>query len=377
MPRTEPPSHSAYDKDHPALTIETAPKNDRFLRALRREPVDRTPVWLMRQAGRYLPEYRATRQRAGSFLAMAKNPELACEVTLQPLARFPLDAAILFSDILTVPDAMGLGLYFADGEGPKFERPVRTADDVAKLAVPDMETELRYVMDAVRTIRRELNGSVPLIGFSGSPWTLACYMIEGGGSDNFSKIKAMALNAPDLLHRVLSVNTDAVIAYLSAQRAAGAEALQVFDTWGGVLSPAMYREFSLPYLTRIARELERGEGVARTPLILFGKGNASYLEALAASGTEGVGVDWTVELSEAARRTSGKVALQGNLDPAVLYGSAEAIREQVRRALDSYAEGNGSSRDGHIFNLGHGMSPDMNPDHVAALVQAVHELSAR
>ena len=359
------------------MITDTAPNNDRFLRALRREPVDRTPVWLMRQAGRYLPEYRATRQRAGSFLAMAKNPELACEVTLQPLARFPLDAAILFSDILTVPDAMGLGLYFADGEGPKFERPVRTADDVAKLAVPDMETELRYVMDAVRTIRRELNDSVPLIGFSGSPWTLACYMIEGGGSDNFSKIKAMALNAPDLLHRVLSVNTDAVIAYLSAQRSAGAQALQVFDTWGGALSPAMYREFSLPYLIRIARELERGEGAARTPLILFGKGNAPYLEALAASGTEGVGVDWTVELSEAARRTGGEVSLQGNLDPAVLYGNADAIREQVRRALDSYAEGNGGSRDGHVFNLGHGMSPDMNPDHVAALVQAVHELSAR
>lgn len=356
---------------------DTAPKNDRFLRALRREPVDRTPVWLMRQAGRYLPEYRATRQRAGSFLAMAKNPELACEVTLQPLARFPLDAAILFSDILTVPDAMGLGLYFADGEGPKFERPVRTAEDVAKLAVPDMETELRYVMDAVRTIRRELNGSVPLIGFSGSPWTLACYMIEGGGSDNFSKIKAMALNAPDLLHRVLSVNTDAVIAYLSAQRAAGAQALQVFDTWGGVLSPAMYREFSLPYLIRIARELERGEGMARTPLILFGKGNAPYLEALAASGAEGVGVDWTVELSEAAHRTGGKVALQGNLDPAVLYGDADAISGQVRRALDSYAEGNGGSRDGHVFNLGHGMSPDMDPEHVAALVQAVREFSAR
>ena len=359
------------------MITDTAPDNDRFLRALRREPVDRTPVWLMRQAGRYLPEYRATRKRAGSFLAMAKNPELACEVTLQPLTRFPLDAAILFSDILTVPDAMGLGLYFADGEGPKFERPVRTAEDVAKLAVPDMETELRYVMDAVRVIRRELDNRVPLIGFSGSPWTLACYMVEGGGSDNFSKIKAMALNAPDLLHRILAVNTDAGVAYLSAQRAAGAQALQVFDTWGGALSPAMYREFSLPYLTRIAHELERGAGATRTPLILFGKGNAPYLEALAASGTEGVGVDWTVELSEAARRTQGKVALQGNLDPAVLYGNPEAIREQVRQALDSYAEGNGGSRDGHIFNLGHGMSPDMDPEHVAVLVQAVHEISAR
>lgn len=362
---------------------QTAPlRNDRFLRALRREPVDHTPVWLMRQAGRYLPEYRATRRQAGSFLAMAQNPELACEVTLQPLRRFPLDAAILFSDILTVPDAMGLGLYFVEDEGPKFERPLRTAEDVAKLAVPDMETELRYVMDAVRTIRRELDNMpdesrVPLIGFSGSPWTLACYMIEGGGSDNFAKIKAMALNAPELLHRILDVNTDAVIAYLAAQRAAGAQALQVFDTWGGVLSPAMYREFSLPYLARIARELPRGEGADRTPLILFGKGNAAYLEDLAATGTEAVGVDWLIELGDAARRTGGKVALQGNLDPATLYGSPAAIREQVRHALDSYAAGNGGSRDGHVFNLGHGMSPDMNPDHVAALVEAVHSMSAR
>ncbi|HET6435547.1 MAG TPA: uroporphyrinogen decarboxylase, partial [Xanthomonadaceae bacterium] len=259
-------------------------KNDRLLRALRRQPVDCTPVWLMRQAGRYLPEYRATRAQAGSFLAMAKNPELACEVTLQPLRRFPLDAAILFSDILTVPDAMGLGLYFAEGEGPKFERPVRSAADIARLAVPDMETELRYVMDAVRTIRRELDGSVPLIGFSGSPWTLACYMVEGGGSKDYGRIKALALNDPKALHALLSVNTDAVIAYLAAQRAAGAQALQVFDTWGGVLSPAMYREFSLPYLARIAHELERGNGDARTPLILFGKGNGAHLGALAASG---------------------------------------------------------------------------------------------
>jgi uroporphyrinogen decarboxylase len=253
--------------------LSPAPTNDRLLRALRREPVDCTPVWLMRQAGRYLPEYRATRARAGSFLAMAKNPDLACEVTLQPLARFDLDAAILFSDILTIPDAMGLGLYFVDGEGPKFEHPVRNAADIARLAVPDMETELRYVMDAVRVIRRELGGKVPLIGFSGSPWTLACYMVEGGGSSNFARVKALALNDPAALHRLLSVNTDAVIAYLSAQRAAGAQVLQVFDTWGGVLSPAMYREFSLPYLVRIARELERGgAGDPDAPLILFGRG---------------------------------------------------------------------------------------------------------
>ncbi|MFT3755194.1 MAG: uroporphyrinogen decarboxylase [Pseudoxanthomonas sp.] len=352
-------------------------RNDRFLRALRRQSTDCTPVWLMRQAGRYLPEYRATRAKAGSFLGMAKNPEIACEVTLQPLRRFDLDAAILFSDILTVPDAMGLGLYFVEGEGPKFERTVRNAEDAAKLAVPDMETELRYVMDAVRLIRRELDGKVPLIGFSGSPWTLACYMVEGGGSKDYSRIKAMALNDAATLHKLLSVVTDAVIAYLSAQRAAGAQALQVFDTWGGVLSPAMYRKFSLPYLARIAKELDRGEGDERAPLILFGKGNAPYLQELAASGTDALGVDWLVELSEAARRTQGTVALQGNLDPATLYGSPEAIRTQVKYALDSYAEGNGGSRDGHVFNLGHGMSPDMNPDHVAVLVDAVHEYSRR
>ncbi|PPU93087.1 uroporphyrinogen decarboxylase [Xanthomonas albilineans] len=351
-------------------------KNDRLLRALRREPVDQTPVWLMRQAGRYLPEYRATRARAGSFLAMAKTPELACEVTLQPLTRFPLDAAILFSDILTIPDAMGLELYFVEGEGPKFRHPVRDAAAIAQLGVPDMETELRYVMDAVRVIRRELDGSVPLIGFSGSPWTLACYMVEGGGSDNYARIKAMALNDPTALHKLLSVNTDAVIAYLAAQRAAGAQALQVFDTWGGVLSPAMYREFSLPYLQRIAGELARGDGAERTPLILFGKGNAPYLEELAASGAEGVGVDWTIDLADAARRTGGRVALQGNLDPAVLYGAPEAIERQVQRVLHSYAEGNGSP-DGHVFNLGHGLSPDMQPEHVGALIAAVQRHSRR
>ena len=353
------------------------PQNDRFLRALRREPVDRTPVWLMRQAGRYLPEYRATRAEAGSFMGLATNPELACEVTLQPLRRFPLDAAILFSDILTIPDAMGLGLYFVDGEGPKFERPLRDAASIAKLGVPDMESDLGYVMEAIRVIRRELDGKVPLIGFSGSPWTLACYMVEGGGSKNFSIIKAMAHNDPTALHALLEVTTQAVIQYLSAQRAAGAQALQVFDTWGGILSPRMYREFSLPYLTRIAHELERGEGAERTPLIGFGRGNAAYLEDLAGSGAEGVGVDWLIDLGDAARRTGGKVALQGNLDPATLYGSPEAIRAEVRRALDSYRDGNGGSREGHVFNLGHGMSPDMNPDHVAVLVDEVHSYSAR
>ena len=353
------------------------PHNDRFLRALRREPVDRTPVWLMRQAGRYLPEYRATRAKAGSFLAMAKNPDIACEVTLQPLRRFDLDAAILFSDILTVPDAMGLGLYFVEGEGPKFERPVRDAAAISRLGVPDMDTGLRYVTDAVRTIRRELDGKVPLIGFSGSPWTLACYMVEGGGSRDFGRIKALALNDPKALHALLQVNTDAVIAYLSAQRAAGAQALQVFDTWGGVLSPAMYREFSLPYLARIARELPRGEDAASTPLILFGKGTGAYVEELAASGAEGVGVDWLVDIGDAARRAQGKVALQGNLDPATLYGSPDAIRGEVRRVLDGYRDGNGGSREGHVFNLGHGMAPDMDPERVAVLVDEVHAHSAR
>ena len=347
-------------------------QNDTFLRALLRQPTDYTPVWLMRQAGRYLPEYRATRAKAGSFMGLATNPELACEVTLQPLARFDLDAAILFSDILTIPDAMGLGLSFAEGEGPKFARPVRSAADIARLAVPDMDRELRYVMDAIRTIRGELHDRVPLIGFSGSPWTLACYMVEGGGSDNFSKVKALAFSEPTLMHQLLEVVTDSVIAYLSAQRAAGAQALMVFDTWGGVLAPHHYREFSLRYLTRIAQEFARGDGSERTPLILFGKGNAPYLEELAATGAEGIGVDWLVSLDDARRRTGGKVAIQGNLDPVTLYASPEAIRAEVKRTIDSYGP-----YPGHVFNLGHGMSPDMNPEHVKVLVDAVHEFSRR
>jgi len=347
-------------------------KNDRFLRALRREAVDATPVWLMRQAGRYLPEYRATRARAGSFMGLATNPDLACEVTLQPLERFDLDAAILFSDILTIPDAMGLGLSFAEGEGPRFARPVRNAADIAKLAVPDMDGELRYVMDALRTIRGALNDRVPLIGFSGSPWTLACYMVEGGGSENFSRIKSLAFNEPALMHQLLEVITDSVIAYLSAQRAAGAQALMVFDTWGGVLAPHHYREFSLRYLQRIASEFRRGDGAERTPLILFGKGNAPYLEELAATGAEGLGVDWLVSLDEARRRTDGKVALQGNLDPVTLYASPDAIRAEVKRTLASYGP-----HPGHVFNLGHGLSPDMDPAHVKVLVDAVHEFSRK
>ena len=344
--------------------------NTRFLDTIAGKKVDATPVWLMRQAGRYLPEYRATRAKAGSFMGLATNPELACEVTLQPLARYDLDAAILFSDILTIPDAMGLGLTFAEGEGPRFARPVRCAADIARLAVPDMGKELRYVMDAVSLIRKELHGSVPLIGFSGSPWTLACYMVEGGGSDNFARVKSLALNEPKLMHQLLEVVTDSVIAYLSAQREAGAQALMVFDTWGGVLAPHTYREFSLRYLNRIAQEFKRGEGDAKTPLILFGKGNAPYLEELAATGAEGLGVDWLVSLEDARRRTQSKVALQGNLDPVTLYAQPETIRAEVKRCLASYGKGSG-----HVFNLGHGMSPDMNPEHVKVLVDAVHEFS--
>ena len=345
-------------------------KNERFLRALRREPVDCTPVWIMRQAGRYLPEYRATRARAGSFLALAKNPELACEVTLQPLDRFELDAAILFSDILTVPDAMGLGLYFVEGEGPKFQHPVRSASDVAKLAVPDIGTDLRYVTDAVALIRRELAGRVPLIGFSGSPWTLACYMVEGGSSTGFARIKAMLYDEPATLHQLLQVLTDAVIEYLAAQREAGAQALQVFDSWGGILAPAAYHEFSLRYLRQIAQQLPRGEGPDRTPLILFGRGNAPHLEALAACGAEAIGVDWLVDLDEARRRVGDTVALQGNLDPAVLLAAPDRIRAEALRVLQSHGAG-----PGHVFNLGHGITPEVKPEHLKVLVDAVHEFS--
>jgi uroporphyrinogen decarboxylase len=348
----------------------TTLKNDSFLRALMRQPTDYTPVWMMRQAGRYLPEYRETRKNAGSFMQLCTSPDFATEVTLQPLDRYPLiDAAILFSDILTVPDAMGLGLYFAEGEGPKFKRTLCEEADIQNLAVPDM-AKLQYVFDAVSQIRRALDGRVPLIGFSGSPWTLACYMVEGGGSDNWSRIKAMMFNEPAMLHRLLEVITDAVIAYLKAQHEAGAQALQVFDTWGGVLSPAHYREFSLRYLQKIAAELPRGEGANHAPLILFGKGNAPFLEELAATGAEAVGIDWHVTLAEARRRTGGKVALQGNLDPAVLFASPDRIREEVGAALESYGHG-----PGHVFNLGHGVTPDVDPEHVKALIDAVHALS--
>ena len=349
-------------------------KNNRFLAALARQPVDRVPVWLMRQAGRYLPEYRATRERAGSFLALAKNPEFACEVTLQPLARFPLDAAILFSDILTIPDAMGLGLYFVEGEGPKFARTVRTEDEVKKLPVADM-AQLRYVFDAVAQIRGALDGRVPLIGFSGSPFTLACYMIEGGGSADFRTLKTMMFQRPDLLHTILEKNTQSVIAYLNAQVDAGAQALMLFDTWGGALSAHAYQEFSLPYAQRVMAALTRHAQGRIVPQIFFTKGGGLWLESMADIGADALGLDWTINIGEAKRRVGAKVALQGNLDPLTLFGSPQAIEAEATRVLRDFAyDGNAT---GHAFNLGHGISQFTNPDHVEALVHAVHRASAR
>lgn len=346
-------------------------KNDRFLRALLRQPVDVTPVWMMRQAGRYLPEYRATREKAGNFMNLCQTPELACEVTLQPLERFPLDAAILFSDILTVPDAMGLGLYFEEGEGPRFRKPVRTQADVRALGVPDPEVELKYVMDAVRLIRRELNGRVPLIGFSGSPWTLATYMVEGGSSKDFATLKAMLYDRPDLLHELLDTLANAVSAYLNAQIAAGAQAVMLFDTWGGALGPHEYRTFSLAYMTKIISQLTREREGRRVPAILFTKGGGQWLEFMAESGADALGLDWTTDIGEARRRVGAKVALQGNLDPAVLYASPEQIRIEVAKVLAAYGSG-----DGHVFNLGHGIHPQIDPEHAAAMIAAVHQLSA-
>lgn len=347
-------------------------ENDRFLRALMRESVDRTPMWMMRQAGRYLPEYRATRTKAGSFMQLCMSPELACEVTLQPLERFPLDAAILFSDILTVPDAMGLGLGFAEGEGPYFERPVRTEADIDALPIPDPEGELRYVMDAVRTIRAALKGSVPLIGFSGSPWTLVTYMVEGGSSKNFSRSKQMMYDRPDLMHKLLDKVAQAVTAYLNAQIAAGAQAVQIFDTWGGALSTPKYREFSLAYMQRIVAGLTREADGRKVPVILFTKGGAQWLEDMADTGADALGLDWTCEIGDARRRVGDRVALQGNLDPCALYASPDSVRREVGAILAGYGHGNG-----HVFNLGHGITPDIPPEHVAALVEAVSDLSGQ
>ena len=352
--------------------------NDSFLRACLRLPTPYTPVWLMRQAGRYLPEYRATRERAGSFMGLATNPAYATEVTLQPLDRYALDAAILFSDILTVPDAMGLGLSFAQGEGPRFERPLRDEADVARLAVPDLE-RLRYVFDAVASIRRALHdggrGRVPLIGFSGSPWTLACYMVEGGGSDDYRLVKSMLYARPDLLHRILEVNADAVAAYLNAQIEAGAQAVMVFDSWGGVLADAAFRRFSLAYTERVLQQVMCEHGGFRIPRIVFTKGGGLWLEPIAASGCDVVGLDWTVDLGAARARIGDRVALQGNLDPNVLFAPPERIRAEVRATLDSF--GPPAAGSGHVFNLGHGISQHTPPEHVTALVDAVHEGSRR
>jgi len=344
-------------------------KNDTLIRALLRQPTAYTPVWIMRQAGRYLPEYNATRARAGSFLALAKNPDLATEVTLQPLARFPLDAAIVFSDILTIPDAMGLGLGFAEGEGPRFEHPLREERAIRALAAPDLR-DLTYVFDTVAQVRRALAGAVPLIGFSGSPFTLACYMVEGRGSRDFPTVKAMLRERPALLHHILEVNCRAVIAYLNAQIAAGAQVVMVFDTWGGTLTGAEYLEFSLAYLRRVVAGITRERGGKRVPNILFTKGGGAWLEAIADSGCDAIGIDWTQDIGQARARVGHRVALQGNLDPEVLLAGPQAVRDGVKAVLASFGHGSG-----HVFNLGHGVTQFTPPANVAALVEAVHQAS--
>ena len=349
---------------------DTTLQNDRLLRALRRQPVDRTPIWIMRQAGRYLPEYRELRAKAGSFMGLATNPELASEVTLQPLARYPLDAAILFSDILTIPDAMGLGLHFEAGEGPRFERPVREARDVRALGIPDIEDSLGYVTAAVRLIRRELDGRVPLIGFAGGPWTVATYMVEGGSSKNYSRIKAMLYREPALADELLSTVARATADYLNAQIAAGAQAVMLFDTWGGVLEPDLYRRYSLEPMREIVAALNTGSGETRVPTVLFTKGIGERIGEMPATGCDALGVDWTLSLARARELTGDAVALQGNLDPSTLYASPETIRDAVAKTLESY--GNGP---GHVFNLGHGIHPDVDPGHVAVLVDAVQSQS--
>ncbi|XOV80208.1 MAG: uroporphyrinogen decarboxylase [Aestuariibacter sp.] len=345
-------------------------KNDRYLKALLRQPVDKTPVWMMRQAGRYLPEYQATRAQAGDFMSLCKNTELACEVTLQPLRRFPLDAAILFSDILTIPDALGLGLYFETGEGPKFERPVNSFAAIDKLAIPDPEDDLGYVMDAVRAIRKALNGDVPLIGFSGSPWTLATYMVEGGSTKTFGKIKKLAFSDPKAMHLLLDKLADSVILYLNAQIAAGAQSVMLFDTWGGVLSGPAYQEFSLRYMEKIVQGLTREAQGRRVPVTLFTKNGGQWLEKIAATGCDAVGLDWTTDIADARQRVGDKVALQGNMDPCMLHAPHDRIREEVATILAGYGHGSG-----HVFNLGHGIHPDIDPEHAGTFINAVHELS--
>jgi uroporphyrinogen decarboxylase len=343
-------------------------KNDRLIKALLRQPTDTTPVWIMRQAGRYLPEYRETRKSAGGFLDLCKNKELACEVTLQPLRRFDLDAAILFSDILTIPDAMGLGLYFSEGEGPKFERPVRSEADIDKLFVPDPAEKLAYVTDAISLVRTELDGAVPLIGFSGSPWTLSTYMVEGSSSKDYRHVKGMMYENPAAMHRLLDTLAQSVTAYLNAQIEAGAQAVMIFDTWGGVLTPQTYRSFSLDYMQQIVSRLNRQHDGQTIPVTLFTKGGGQWIEATADSGCDAIGLDWTIDINEARRRVGEKVALQGNLDPCILYASPDVIREAVRDVITKYGTG-----PGHIFNLGHGIHPTVDPDRLAVLIDAVHE----
>ena len=346
--------------------------NDRFLKALMRQDVDVTPVWMMRQAGRYLPEYRKTRSKAGDFMSLCQSPELACEVTLQPLRRYAFDAAILFSDILTIPDAMGQGLFFETGEGPRFKKVIRTRSDVERLPVISAEKDLSYVMSAVSLIRKELNGSVPLIGFSGSPWTLATYMIEGGGSKDFHRAKAFMYNDRNAMHLLLDKLADAVIDYLNAQIRAGAQAIQIFDTWGGILTTPGYFEFSLNYMKKIASNLIKEYDGAVIPVILFTKNGGQWLEKIADSAADAIGLDWTTEIGAARQRVGGVCALQGNMDPAILRTSPSVIRKEVGRILENFGEGNG-----HIFNLGHGITPEVDPDNVSAFVDAVHEISAQ
>jgi uroporphyrinogen decarboxylase len=346
-------------------------KNDRYLKALLRQPVDKTPVWVMRQAGRYLPEYREVRAKAGDFMTLCSTPELACEVTLQPLRRFDLDAAIIFSDILTIPDAMGLGLHFVAGEGPKFNQVIRSAADIKNLSVPDMEDSLGYVMDAIRLTRKEIDGKVPLIGFSGSPWTLACYMVEGGSSKDFAKVKGMMFDEPKQMHALLNVLAESVIAYLNAQIAAGAQAIMLFDTWGGSLSGANYREFSLAYMQQIVAGLNREAEGRTVPVTLFTKGGGQWLESMVETGVDALGLDWTTDIAQARKRVGDSVALQGNMDPCVLYASADRVEQEVASVLASYGQGT----TGHVFNLGHGIHPTIEPEKMQRLVDSVHRLS--
>lgn len=347
-------------------------QNDRYLRALQKQPVDRTPVWMMRQAGRYLPEYKASRAEAGDFMSLCRNTELACEVTLQPLRRFDLDAAILFSDILTIPDAMGLELYFETGEGPKFAKPITTTRQIEQLTVPDMGSDLKYVTDAVSLIRQELQGKVPLIGFSGSPWTLATYMVEGGSTKNFSKVKKLMFAEPEAMHQLLDILADSVIAYLNAQIAAGAQSVMVFDTWGGVLSPRDYREFSLAYMEKIVRGVTKRSEDRDVPITLFTKNGGQWLEAMADAGSTALGIDWTTDLADARSRVGNQVSLQGNMDPSVLYASPQRIEAEVKQILASYGHGTG-----HVFNLGHGIHPEVDPEHAGAFIEAIHKHSPK